>query len=741
MNYIISIIRALFRHRWLILLGTTFFTLLVIYYTRHMQGGYDVKATLYTGVASGYNLESDKRTDWATVQNSMDNLISIMQAESTLKRVCLRLFARILIQGNPDKENNGITASSYNYTYNHLKNSPNGAEILKLIDKSSEDKTVANLEKYMRPHRDNYIYGLFYYNHPFYSYNALKNIKVQRRLTSDLLDISYSSGDPGIVYNTVSILMDEFVEEYRRIRYGETDKVIKYFEEELKRIGKKLNLEEEDLTKYNVEKRIINYIDETKEIAAISKEYELREQDALFAFNSSKSMLEELEKHMDSNAKQVLKNMEFVDKLREASSITGRISEAEAMTVSSKTDDQTLINEKKRLSEIKQELNDLTSSYIGHKYTKEGASRTNIIDQWLEQTLLYEKAKAELQIVQNARSELNDRYVFFAPVGTTIKQKERMINFTERNYLTVLQSYNEALLRKKNLEMTSATLKVLNEPTYPISSNSTNRKQIVIAACAVSFLIIVALLLLVEMLDRTLRDASRTRRVTGFKVIGAIPNTSPSRYGGLTKTYVQLSVKELSNSLLRFLTKRKSPGVFIINLFSTSDNSGEEELGNLICGYMQSRMLNARFITYGVDFNTDSTQFLLAKSITDFYTLQGEDVLIVAYPPLSTSNIPSALLHDANANILVASAGRGWKTIDKQLCEQLTQQLSKTDVPFRICLTNANRDAVEDFTGQLPPHTLLRRIGYRLSQLSLTEKIIFNLRRKAKEAADEDDDE
>ena len=115
------------------------------------------------------------------------------------------------------------------------------------------------------------------------------------------------------------------------------------------------------------------------------------------------------------------------------------------MTVSSKTDDQTLINEKKRLSEIKQELNDLTSSYIGHKYTKEGASRTNIIDQWLEQTLLFEKAKAELLIVQNARQELNDRYVFFAPVGTTIKQKERSINFTERSYLTVLQSYNDCI--------------------------------------------------------------------------------------------------------------------------------------------------------------------------------------------------------------------------------------------------------------------------------------------------------
>ena len=51
MNFIISIIRTLFRHRWLILVGTAIFTLLVFYYTRHMRGGYDVKATLYTGVA------------------------------------------------------------------------------------------------------------------------------------------------------------------------------------------------------------------------------------------------------------------------------------------------------------------------------------------------------------------------------------------------------------------------------------------------------------------------------------------------------------------------------------------------------------------------------------------------------------------------------------------------------------------------------------------------------------------
>lgn len=370
---------------------------------------------------------------------------------------------------------------------------------------------------------------------------------------------------------------------------------------------------------------------------------------------------------------------------------------------------------------LTKELNDLASTYIGHKYTKEGVSRTNVINQWLEQTLLLEKAKAELQIVQEARRELNDRYIFFAPVGTTIKQKERSINFTERSYLTVLQSYNEALLRKKNLEMTSATLKVLNEPTYPISANSTNRKQIVLAASIGSLLFIIALLLLVEIIDRTLRDANRTKRVTGYNVIGAIPSLQAKRYKELTKEYVRISVKELTNSLLRLLNKRKSPGIFIINLIGAGEDSGEKEVGNLICGQMKARMLNAKCITYGEDFNVDSNQYIFAKDVTDFYALQGEDILIVTYPPLPESNIPTALLQDANANILVASAEHGWKSIHKQLCAQLTRQVGDAKVPFRICLTNAEREALEDFVGQLPPYTWLRKLAYRFTQLSLTE--------------------
>ena len=66
MDFIISTIRTLLRHLWMILVGTALFTLFVIYYTRHMVGGYEVKATLYTGVSIGMTIwRSDKRTELA----------------------------------------------------------------------------------------------------------------------------------------------------------------------------------------------------------------------------------------------------------------------------------------------------------------------------------------------------------------------------------------------------------------------------------------------------------------------------------------------------------------------------------------------------------------------------------------------------------------------------------------------------------------------------------------------------
>ncbi len=732
MEYLLYICRFLYRIRWWLISGTTVITILVYLMTGNLSKDYQVHATVYTGVISGYSLEENAgKIDFASSQNAIDNLINIIQAESTLQRVSLRLYARTLMYGNPDKDTEHITAVHYRQVYNHLYNSPHGKEILALVDKSNEEQTVANLLKYTRPNRDNYLYGLFYFSHPYYSYKALRNITVSRKGASDLLEVSYSSTDPGIAYNTISLLMEEFVDEYRGIRYGETDKVIEYFKSELARIGKNLRVEEDSLTNYNIEKRVINYYDETREVAAINKEFELREQDAQVAFSSAQVMLSELEKQMDTNAKQLLSNVQFINKLQEASTLTGKISELEIVSNESGGASSTQ-SYKDRLSKTKEELTKLSDQYVNHKYTKEGVSRNNIIDQWLEQTLLFEKSKSDLRIIRQSRRDLDNRYAFFAPVGSTIKRKERYINFIEQNYLSLLKSYNDALMRKKNLEMTSATIKVLNPPAFPISAESTGRKNIVMATFVGSFLFILGFFLLLELLDRTLRDSIRAHRLTKLPILGAFPSTSVFRHRQFNTICVEMATKQLSNSILPYFANRREGSPYLLNLISNRSGEGKSYLINHLLSYWSSLGLNVRVLTWGADFNPHSRQYLLAQAVSDLYTPSGEDILIIEYPALEEGSIPEALLSQANLNLLIARANRGWKETDNILTGKLKKQLAP--LQLYLYLNQAPRYVVQDYTGMLPPYTYMRRQLYRLSQLALTEKTTYPFAPKHEES-------
>ena len=412
----------------------------------------------------------------------------------------------------------------------------------------------------------------------------------------------------------------------------------------------------------------------------------------------------------------------------------------ETITDNKPTQGNSLQDYKSRLETTRKELSELSNKYVEHQYSKEGVSKNNIIEQWLDLTMQLEKAKSDLLIIQDSRRELDKKYSFFAPVGSTIKQKERKINFIEQKYLSVLRSYNDALMRRKNLEMTSAALKVLNAPAYPINPMPTSLKKVVMGAFAGTFLFILGFFLILELLDRTLRDSIRARRLIGLPILGAFPKNSILEYHGSIKESEKIAIKQLSSSILRFCNKRKDGLPFIINFISTEAGEGKSDVIRELKEYWDSIGLKTRSVRSNSDFDSSSREYILARSITDLCVLNGEDILIIEYPSLREANISPELLQESNLNILIARADRGWKETDKLLVEKLQQQVAKT--PLYVYLTRASRNVVEDYTGMLPPYTLRRKVFYRLSQLALTESIHILLKRKKQstEVNDEDDD-
>ena len=169
--------------------------------------------------------------------------------------------------------------------------------------------------------------------------------------------------------------------------------------------------------------------------------------------------------------------------------------------------------------------------YGEHKYTKEGIANEEILQQWLGQVILLEKTKAELEVMKERKKDLDNKYVYFSPIGSTLKRKERNINIIEAQYMAILNALNAARLRQKSLQMTSATLKIINPPEFPLYPEESKRKKIVAIAFAITFIFILGFFILVEFLDRTLHNSFRTKRITGGNVLGAYTDTLVSNTG------------------------------------------------------------------------------------------------------------------------------------------------------------------------------------------------------------------
>ena len=70
-------------------------------------------------------------------------------------------------------------------------------------------------------------------------------------------------------------------------------------------------------------------------------------------------------------------------------------------------------------------------------------------------------------------------------------------------------------------------------------------------------------------------------------------------------------------------------------------------------------------------------------------------------------------------SLMVTRSNRTWKDVDQKALNELLSRIDKKDTLF-MYLTEAQRYAVEEFTGQLPPYTGFKNFVYRISQLGLT---------------------
>nr|WP_278577835.1 hypothetical protein [Bacteroides intestinalis] len=716
MDILLFISQFLYRIRYWLLWGTLFVTGLVIYFTQFLPYSYTVKSSLYAGITSSTSLDG-AAVNFSVVAATFDNLVNIAKSRGTLEKVSLRLLASSYTHGEEWKDNQYIQAKHYRQL---LQITPK--EVMELIDRKDESKTLANLTAYKKNDHNNFIYSVFSRTIAFYSMAALDRVELKRIGNSDILDISYTSADPGLTQLTVAFLIEELINAYEILRFKSTNDVIAYFEEQVRLAKVRLSEEEDNLMHYNVQERIINYGEETKALAATRYQVDDRLEAAKRTYEGAVALRKMLDEKMDVRAQIIRNNTNLLQELDKVSNLNQSIMEKEIfISDKSKSKSEELQKEKTELRQAEDRISSISDNLNEFAFTKEGVGIENMINEWLIALVNEARAQAEMKVLESRQQDIFDQYSHMSPVGTQVNRKERAIDIAEDNYRTQLSGLASANLRLKNIEMSTSNLQTVAPPSYPLTDNGRNRLMYILAAFFGSMIFIILYFLLIEVLDHTLRDPYRSKRLSGLPVIAAFNGISNLKYRGFLKACNRLAAAYCCNRLNKYM-KVGEPTV--INLLSINSREGKSFLAKYFIRHWESEGLRVRLVTHDYDFESNGKQYVQAQQLSDFWMLneaeKTPDIILVEYPSIKDSSIPLPVLQKADVNLLIANACRLWRDSDNTTLAPFKEALK--DTPFMLYLNNADRDVVESFTGELPPKMPIHSFISRLAQLGLTSQ-------------------
>ena len=148
----------------------------------------------------------------------------------------------------------------------------------------------------------------------------------------------------------------------------------------------------------------------------------------------------------------------------------------------------------------------------------------------------------------------------------------------------------------------------------------------------------------------------------------------------------------------------------------------EREGKTFVAKYFQERWeelgFQVRYIRIGEEINIESSLFT-TENIEEYIKAESQpDIVLIEYPSIQGNSVPPHLLSSSQVNILIANVRRVWKNSDKEFVSYLREITKNTSL--YLYLNNASREAVEDFTGQLPPQTSMRSFTNRMMYMGLT---------------------
>ncbi len=692
--------------------------IMVFVFTMNQPKQYASSALIYTGIASGFNIESgaSDKVDYHAVNNAFDNLISIVQSKQTVEEVLLRLLATHLVAlehaQSPPPE-------LYNEYLN--LNLPAGQRSA-FTTYNNVDSTYQQLNRALQNNTPG-IVSIIRSDNPFYGTKAMKSLEVKRHKSSDMLKLYFIADHPTTSQLVVELIIKVFTERYKAIKVAETGDVVAYFQKQLDQAQDKLNAAEDKLTTFRTGTRVINYGEQTKAIA-------IKKQNALEEYSNKKMnlkatevALKEIEEKLKIREKLLAKNGELLDKRNKLADLIHQLAKTQ-----SGSDNIAYTRIKNEIIQVKQDIESDLETVFTFTNSKEGLPSKQLLNEWLQNVITLNREQVNVDYYKNRLAELDKMYDNFAPLGSTLARLEREISVAEREYLEILNGLNMSKLRQQNIQL-SSQLEVVDWPQYPTQPLQSKRKLLIIVGFLFGMISVVTAVTATALLDTSISTPSKAEAASKLKLQGAFPIIG-RKQPKLEKKYPGLLQRSRGLTVSNLLSGKDTPRLIVVH--SVNSRSGKSTIIRELAGEIERTGVKVHVVAPE---GTDTTPFeriqtyipssLLNKAATleDFGCQPKEGLTLVELPALTFGMIPYELLKNAELHVMVARADKTWTAAHTKMVKELKIH---TGVKPALILNGAKPYNLDEFLGEIgvKRHRIVKWIR-RLSRFELG-KMAFN---------------
>src|SRR5574344_1946717 len=160
----------------------------------------------------------------------------------------------------------------------------------------------------------------------------------------------------------------------------------------------------------------------------------------------------------------------------------------------------------------------------------------------------------------------------------------------------------------------------------------------------------------------------------------------------------------------------------IVNFISFSPGMNKTFIINCIANYWNKSGRKYRIVNWKDAFNKNDREVLYPLNMNDLLSMGTDKILLVEHRDIGNEIIQREILQGAILNILVLDSRTSWKDTDRINYQNLMEQLGPHYQTLFICLTEASKTAVEEFTGQLPPYNFATNFSHYIYNFGNTSK-------------------